>query len=98
MAIQKATLIPSQNGGMAAVSGNFWVGRNFYVSPDYSGVEATMALYRSQADYLAGAPAIFENTFELAGNKNPVGKGVLAALIEEQLIAVVPTFVSGVHI
>jgi len=78
MAISKATAI---NG----VSGNFWVTSNVYISPDYSHARLTMALYASQAAYVSGADAVYQNDYLL--NPGPYNKVNLSAIGEAALIS-----------
>jgi len=87
MAISKATAI----GG---VSGNFWVTTRVYISPDYSHARMTMGLYTSQAAYVSGADALYENDY-LLSNPGPFTQINLAAIGEAALITNVSQFSGG---
>lgn len=90
MAIQKLKTLADGR------TGDFWITDVLNVSPDYSHSRVIMDLYESEAAYVSGAVPIYSQDVTLAAGENPVGKSQLVSLVEQRLVSLPGTFVSGV--
>lgn len=91
MAINAAYQAP--NG----VSGNFWVARSAYISPDYSHSRMFMDLYASQAAYVSGASALYGADFLLTGPANAFSLTTVSFVAETRMVSAngVAPFIGG---
>lgn len=78
-------------------SGNFWVARSVYISPDNSHCRLFFDLFTSQGAYVSGASAIYGQDFLMTGAANAFSLSTLAGLEEARLVTAngVAPFVSG---
>ena len=93
-----AIFLPAQvqNGVNGSVRGNFWVTKGIYISPDRSFSRAAMVLYPTQAAYVSGTEALYEEDFLLTGQANSISIEKLANfIVEPGMITNVPFFSGG---
>jgi hypothetical protein len=88
MSINKAFAAP--NG----TSGNFWVTHDMSVAPDFSGVRATITLFRNEFSTVTGV-GLYSEDVVLTNSDNPVYGKKLINLIEQKLITFAGNSVSG---
>lgn len=89
MAITKTKVL--SNG----LTGNHWVVKGVYLSPDASHLRAYMDLYTNAAASVTGTP-IHSQEVLLASSDNPLHTGKIADLVEQKLVSLPGDFVSGV--
>jgi hypothetical protein len=91
MAIIKTKVLP--NG----VSGNYWVIRGIYMSPDVSNTRAFADLYVDAAASVSGTP-IHQADIILDGINNPFHQSNMEDIVEAQLITMPGDFLSGIQV
>lgn len=93
MAIQKNKVLAS------GASGNYWVIRGIYISPDTSATRAFADLYVDAATALsdAGNP-IHTVDIVLDGINNPFNPVSMAQIVQAKLITLPGDFLSGVEV
>lgn len=77
------------------VSGEFWVTKGIYISPDMTQSRIHMNLFRNQAAYASGDVPVFADDFVMAGGDHPFFLKELSPIAEQKLITLAGTFNGG---
>lgn len=76
-------------------TGNHWIVKGVYLSPDASHAKAFVDLYENAGAAVTGTP-IYSQEVLLAASDNPLHTGKMVDLVEAKLVTLPGDFVSGV--